>query len=352
MGLYDLDRDGLTNALSDYPKYRVNQLIHGIYANFLSPQEISELPSALRQELASREDFQPSLREDTRRVSDRGLTTKYLFSLSDGRQIESVLMYGPKSTTVCISSQAGCAMACKFCATGDLGFSRHLGVGEIVEQVITAAREAKSNGSRLDHVVYMGMGEPLANCGPVIESLHRIIEVMGLSARKVTLSTVGIVPGIKRLAKEELAINLAVSLHAANDDLRSALVPINKTYPIAILMEACAHYLSVKNRRISFEWALMSGVNDSEQDAKELAKLAKTLYPAAHVNLIPLNPTTGAMGKGLLAPSKEKINLFSSMLSELGVNATVRRTRGQEIAAACGQLAGSTPEDSLHSKNL
>ncbi len=341
MGLYDLDKEQFSDILKNYPKFRVSQMMHGVYSNFLFPQDILELPGSLRQELSAHESLLPSLRETTRSVSDKGLTVKYLFSLNDGRQIESVLMYGPKSVTVCISSQAGCAMSCQFCATGDAGFDRHLTIGEIVEQVVTAARETKQNGRRLDHVVYMGMGEPLANYEPVLGSLRRIIGTMGLSARKITLSTVGIVPGINRLAEEKLAINLAVSLHAANDELRSTLVPINKKYPIEMLMKACKNYLKNTNRRISFEWALMAGVNDSGSDAKELAQLAKELYPAAHVNLIPLNPTAGAAVKGLSAPSGDNVNRFSSILSALGVNVTIRRTRGRDIDAACGQLAGT-----------
>jgi len=339
MSLYDFDEAWFEELLGGYPKFRVRQLMHGLYGNFLSVEEILELPADIRKMLAADARLSPALNELTRSYSDREQTIKYLFGLHDNTQIESVLMHSPKRSTVCISSQAGCAMACKFCATGDAGFSRHLQVGEIVEQVIFAAREAKSKGVRLDHIVYMGMGEPLANYDFVIESIRKILNRVGLSARKITLSTVGIIPGIKRLSKENLPINLAVSLHAANDDLRSELVPINKKYSLEPLIQSCAEYLATTGRRISFEWALIKNVNDSERDAKELAVLAHRLTPAAHVNLIPLNPTPGGQKQHFLPSDTRQIHNFYSVLCELGVNATVRRTRGQDINAACGQLA-------------
>jgi 23S rRNA (adenine2503-C2)-methyltransferase len=231
-------------------------------------------------------------------------------------------------------------MGCGFCATGQAGFGRHLTVGEIVEQVTTAAREARSMDRRLGNVVFMGMGEPLANEGVVWDSVERLHADLGLSARKLTISTVGLVPGIRRLTERPLPVNLAVSLHAANDRLRDELVPINKRYPIDELMAACADYLAVKGRRLSFEWAMIDGVNDRASDAAELAKLCRRFRLPAHVNLIPLNPTPGYPTVG--SPLK-RVHDFRDTLETMGVNATVRRNRGTDIDAACGQLAAGQP---------
>ena len=222
-------------------------------------------------------------------------------------------------------------MACSFCATGQAGFERHMTVGEIVEQVVIAARVAKPR--RLSNVVFMGMGEPLANYDATWGAVERIHGALGLSARHITVSTVGLVPGIERITGESLPVNLAVSLHAANDELRDELVPINRRYPIARLLEACATYVDVTHRRLSFEWALIDGVNDREQDAVELAEAARAVR--AHVNLIPLNPTPGYAVRGT---PPARVREFRDRLEQLGVNATVRRNRGTEIDAACGQL--------------
>ena len=229
-------------------------------------------------------------------VSDDGDTVKWLWTLADGRQVETVLMLYPDRATVCVSSQAGCAMACGFCATGQAGFDRHLDVGEIVEQVVRAARRARDLDRRLSNVVFMGMGEPFANYDRTWAATERIHDDLGLSARHLTISTVGIIPGIRRLAGEDLPVNLAVSLHAANDELRDELVPINRRYPLADLAAACEAYVDAKHRRLSFEWALIDGVNDRPSDAAELAGYARALR--AHVNLIPLNPTPGYPVRG------------------------------------------------------
>jgi 23S rRNA (adenine2503-C2)-methyltransferase len=222
-------------------------------------------------------------------------------------------------------------MACGFCATGQAGFERHLTTGEIVEQVIRAIREAKPR--RVSNIVFMGMGEPLANYDATWGAVERLHGDIGLSARHITVSTVGIIPGIRRLTEATLPVNLAVSLHAANDALRDELVPINRRYPLADLAEACADYLMVKNRRLSFEWAMIADVNDHDSDAAELAGLCRALR--AHVNLIPLNPTPGYPVRG---SSAERVRAFRDRLVELGANATIRRNRGTEIDAACGQL--------------
>jgi 23S rRNA (adenine2503-C2)-methyltransferase len=260
--------------------------------------------------------------------------------LVDGHRIETVLMVYPDRVTVCVSSQAGCAMGCGFCATGQGGFQRHLDVGEIVEQVVRAGREARAMGRRLANVVYMGMGEPLANEGAVWASIERLHQALGLSARHLTISTVGLVPGIRTLAGRPLPVNLAVSLHAANDRLRDELVPINRRYPLDELITACREYLHAKGRRLSFEWALIDGVNDRARDAAELAKLCRRLPLAAHVNLIPLNPTEGYPTVG---SPPARVHDFQQALTDLGVNATVRRNRGTDIDAACGQLAAGRP---------
>jgi 23S rRNA (adenine2503-C2)-methyltransferase len=243
-------------------------------------------------------------------------------------------MHYPDRSTVCVSTQAGCAMGCGFCATGQAGFERNLTVGEIVEQVIKARGRAAPR--RLDNVVFMGMGEPMANYDRTWAAVERLHGDLGLSARHLTISTVGIVPGIQRMAGEAMPVNLAVSLHAANDALRDELVPINRRYPIDALMDACDAYVRAKRRRLSFEWALIDSVNDRRRDARELAELARPL--GAHVNLIPLNGTPGYPTRGTPA---EGVADFAEQLRALGVNATVRQNRGTEIDAACGQLRAS-----------
>lgn len=336
--LYDPDRQALGDLLVGEPRFRIDQLWHGLYQTMSPPADITTLSKQLRATLA--ETLPEALRCVTRHVSDGGDTVKFAWALNDGALIETVLMVYPERVTVCVSSQAGCAMGCGFCATGQAGFTRHLTVGEIVEQIVIAGRESKAMDRRLANIVFMGMGEPLANEGPVRAAIERVHGAIGLSARHITVSTVGLIPGIRRLADWSLPVNLAVSLHAANDQLRDTLVPINKRYPIGELREACAHYLSVKGRRLSFEWALIDGVNDRSRDATELAALCRSFRIPAHVNLIPLNPTPGYPTVG--SPPKAVAG-FRAMLEAKGVNATVRRNRGTDIAAACGQLAAGQP---------
>jgi len=336
--LYQPARSELAELLDGQPRYRVDQIWQGLYQNLATPAEMTNLPKALRTMLSER--LEPALQVVVRRVSDGGDTVKYLWQLHDGKRIETVLMLYPDRVTVCVSSQVGCAMGCGFCATGQAGFTRHLTIGEIVEQVAVAAREARSMERRLGNVVFMGMGEPLANEATVWNAVERIHDDLGLSARKITISTVGVVPGIRKLTGRPLPVNLAVSLHAANDRLRDELVPINKRYPIDELMNSCAEYLAVKGRRLSFEWAMIDGVNDRPSDASELAKLCRRFRLPAHVNLIPLNPTPGYPTVG--SPLK-RVHEFRDSLEALGVNATVRRNRGTDIDAACGQLAAGQP---------
>ncbi len=331
--LYGLDRDGLAEVLGDQPSYRVDQLWNGLYAELRNVADISPLPTSLRADLDRR--FPPALATVTEQSADRGATTKWLWRLSDDHQVETVLMDYDDRSTVCVSTQVGCAMACGFCATGQAGFDRHLDTGEIVEQIVRAARAAQPR--RLSNVVFMGMGEPLANYEPTRASLVRCRDDLGLSARHLTVSTVGIVPGIDRLAQEGLPVTLAVSLHAANDRLRDELVPINKRYPLDALMAACRRWIDATGRRISFEWAMIRDVNDSLTDARQLADLAGPLR--AHVNLIPLNATDGMPAT---ASTPASIDDFRAELTRSGVNVTVRANRGNDIDAACGQLRQRT----------
>ena len=337
--LYDATREDIEVLLEDQPAFRITQIWDGLYKQLLEPEKILTLPAALRTQM--NEMLPTALNSVTTSISDKGDTVKFLWSLvNGGHPIETVLMHYRDRATVCVSTQAGCAMACGFCATGQAGFSRHLTTGEIVEQVVRAARESAKRKQRLANVVFMGMGEPLANEAAVWGAVERLHADIGLSARNLTISTVGIVPGIRTLADRPLPVNLAVSLHAARDSLRDELVPINKRYPLADLVQACADYLLKKNRRVSFEWAMIDGINDQPQDARELARLCKRLRPAAHVNLIPLNPTPGWPTKGT---SPEGVREFARQLEDLGVNVTIRRNRGTDIDAACGQLAAGQP---------
>ena len=329
---YELDRDSLGELLSDHPSYRVDQLWRGLYDETLDLADISTLPKQLRADLG--ELLPVALHDRVARVSDDGETHKWLFGLEDGDAVETVLMHYKDRSTVCVSSQAGCAMACGFCATGQEGFRRHLKTGEIVEQVIRARRAATPR--RLSNVVFMGMGEPLANYDAVWRAIRRIHGDLGLSARHITMSTVGLIPGIEAMAEEALPVSLAVSLHAATDELRSELVPINRRYPIDDLAAACQRYVDASGRRLSFEWALIAGVNDTEEQAIALAELCRELR--AHVNLIPLNPTPGYLTVGTDA---DGVRQFQRWLLDRNTNATIRRNRGTDIDAACGQLRAS-----------
>ncbi len=328
---YDWSRGELGDLLSGEPRYRVDQVWQGLYEQGTEPEDWSTLPKGLRARLA--EELVPALKPAAESVSDDGETVKWLWTLADGHQVETVLMRYPDRATVCVSSQAGCAMACSFCATGQAGFDRHLTVGEIVEQVVRARTRAAADGQRLSNVVYMGMGEPFANFDRTWTSVERIHDDLGIGARHLTLSTVGVVPGIRRLTEARLPVNLAVSLHLANDAERNELVPINRRYPLAVLAEACQDYVEATHRRLSFEWALIDGTNDTARHAEELAAYARPLR--AHVNLIPLNPTPGYAVRGT---SPTQVRAFADQLGDLGINATIRRTRGTDIDAACGQL--------------
>ena len=328
--------EDLADVVGDGPAYRVRQLHNWLYRTpVLRAEDMTNLPGSLRSQLTETLwPFDVEMEQD----ADAGTTRKWLFRARDGAAIESVLMGYPKRATLCISSQAGCALACTFCATGQFGFERHLEAGEIVAQVAYAQAFLRQIGmpgvpDRVTNVVFMGMGEPLANFTRVREALRRMIEVMGMSARSITVSTVGMVPGINLLAEEPWPVYLAISLHAADNELRSSLVPINRRYPIEELEEAAWNYFEKKGRRLSIEWTMMEGVNDTDDQARKLAAIARRLR--AHVNLIALNPTPLSEEQ---ASSRLAIVEFATLLESLGVNVTIRNTRGRDIDAACGQL--------------
>jgi len=327
---YDLTREELGVLLEDEPRYRADQVWRALWSEGKALSEITTIPSALRARLV---DELPKALSVAHEVdSDGGMTRKYVFRLADGATIETVLMAYEDRVSVCVSSQAGCAMGCTFCATGQAGFERHLDAAEIVEQVVRAQH---ATTQRVSHVVFMGMGEPLANVDPVCTALERLHADFGLSARHLTVSTVGVVPGMRRLAAFDLPVTLAVSLHAPDDELRETLVPLNHRYPIAAVIDAARDYAAVKGRRVTFEYACIEGVNDHVDQADRLAGRIRGMRGGAHVNLIPLNPTGEFAGQ---PPDRERINRFAARLTTAGVTVTVRRNRGVDIDAACGQL--------------
>ena len=331
--IYDLDVDELASLMVGEPRYRVDQVWRGLWDEGRDVGDITTVPKSLRQRLSAQ--FAPAIEVANEVASDLGATRKWVFRLHDGATIETVLMSYADRVTVCVSSQAGCAMGCTFCATGQAGFTRQLSVGEVIEQVMFASRAAAPR--RLSNVVFMGMGEPLANYPVTVSVVKKLHEYRSMSARHLTVSTVGVAPAIERLADEGLALTLAVSLHAANNETRNELVPLNRRYPLERLREACEKWLATTSRRLSFEWALIDGVNDTDRAMYELAEYARDLR--AHVNLIPLNPTPGYLVRGTRLG---RVVEFREGLVALGVNATVRNTRGRSIDAACGQLAAVT----------
>jgi len=315
------------------PAYRTGQLVRRLAAGARF-EEMLELPAGLRADLAAA--FRPSSLGEVRRLAaDGGLTTKKLYELDGGYTVESVVMRYPRRSTLCISSQVGCPIGCPFCATGQGPFGRNLACHEIVDQAIDAARELAAEGRRLTHVVFMGMGEPLANYDAVIGSIRRIADPggLGLSPRRVTVSTSGLAPRVDRLAGESLPFTLAISLHAARDDLRDELVPINRRYPLRELVPAADRFAERTGRRVSYEWVLLAGVNDTEGDARELGALLRGRL--AHVNLIPYNPVDEAPYR---EPDPREVVRFVRQVRAQGLNVTLRDTRGREEDAACGQL--------------
>lgn len=358
--LYDLKFDELQSILAGWGEatFRARQIWAWLYVRLAgSCEAMTNLPKPLRERLAA--EFQLGrLNPKIDLLSSDGWTRKILFALPDQAQIETVLMEYDTRNTVCVSTQAGCAMGCTFCATGQGGFQRNLTSGEIVEQVLFFERElrqaervqARQRTSpdpqspipdpitaehRLTNLVLMGMGEPFANYHQLLDALQRLSDPAGYNfgARRITVSTVGLVPMIERFTQERLQVNLAVSLHAATNELRASMLPINKRYPLEVLIPACRAYTTVTHRRLSFEWALIENVNDTPEQARALAHLAKGLL--CHVNLIPLNPTHGYQGA---ASSRERIAAFRAILDAQHIPNSLRVRRGIDIHAGCGQL--------------
>jgi 23S rRNA (adenine2503-C2)-methyltransferase len=314
--------------------YRRRQLWGWLARGAASFDEMYDIPKSLRADL-TREFRSTSLRSVTNIEADRSLTSKTLYELDGGHSVEAVVMRYADRSTLCISSQAGCPIGCPFCATGKFPFGRNLKAHEIVEQAFDAVRLLAGEGRRLSHVVFMGMGEPMANYQAVIESVRRIAdpELLGISPRRIVVSTSGLIPRIEQLGEEKLPVTLAISLHAARDELRNVLVPINRKYPLEDLIKASQGYAVKTGRRVSYEWVMLAGVNDTERDAKELGRLLRRKL--AHVNLIPFNPVEDTPYR---APDRATIRRFKEMIEGQGLNVTVRDTRGREADAACGQL--------------
>jgi 23S rRNA (adenine2503-C2)-methyltransferase len=336
--LYDLTLDDLTHEVETWgePAYRARQVWEWLYRhNVAGFEAMRNVPKTLRARLMDA--FQiGNLEPVTELHSSDGQTVKRLWQLPDGQLIEGVLMeYDGERRTACISTQAGCAMGCVFCATGQMGFARHLSVGEIVEQALAFARHLEANGERLSNVVLMGMGEPLHNYDATLAAIRRLNDPDGLNIgqRHITLSTVGLVPAIRRLADERLQVGLAISLHAATDEERSQLLPVNRRWPLAELMEAVRYAIDQTGRRVTFEWALIAGENDTAQQARQLGELLAGMK--CHVNLIPLNPTEGYGGQ---PPDPAQVDVFRAVLRGYGIGSTVRVRRGIDIQAGCGQL--------------
>jgi len=405
--VYDLSPARLAEELASWgqPQYRAVQVLRWLYKELVTGfSQMTNLPLDLRRKLE--EHFYVGSAElIAQKISSDGWTRKVLLKMRDGNTIEAVLMLYYDRATVCISSQVGCAMGCNFCATGQMGFTRNLTAGEILEQVLwfnrwlrehphiphvpqprpqaqrQQARPARRDGRygskqyrppqkvvKLDdsvwhvqgvqptesapqpitavtNIVFMGMGEPLVNYNNLWTTIHTLCspQGLGMSPRRLTVSTVGVVPQIGRFAREDMAVNLAVSLHAANDELRSSMMPMNNRYPLSSLIAACREYTALTHRRVTFEYVLISGTNDSPEQARELAALLKGLL--CHVNLIPLNPVPGT---GMRATPRERVFAFQKVLDDAGIPTTVRIERGVDIAAACGQLKVSEEPGARH----
>ncbi len=335
--IYDLDLLDFVALLDKWgePAYRARQVWQGLYCRlWQNPADFTNLPTALRLRLSEQFDFNVLQPLKTLTSSD-GQTVKTLFRLHDGQAIEAVLMRYERRQTLCISTQVGCAMGCTFCATGQMGFKRHLSSGEIVAQVLYYARLLQAENKNVTNVVVMGMGEPFHNYDNTMAAIDRLNDSDGFNfgARRFTISTVGLVPLIRRFANEKRQVNLAVSLHAADDALRSSMMPVNKAYPVDEVLAACRDYVRRTGRRVSFEWALIHEVNDTPEQAGLLAEKLQGLL--CHVNAIPLNPTVGYTGQ---PSSRERAVRFKAILEAAGIPCTIRLRRGIDIRAGCGQL--------------
>ena len=362
MLIYDLDFPALENLFKEWkePSFRAKQVWQGLYQHlYNSPEQFTNLPKSLREKMDEKLTFFP-FKISTYLDSSDGFTRKTLFELPEKNLVEAVLMrYGdpadnPQITapapnsenlrgaknrrTLCISTQAGCAMGCVFCATGQMGFKRHLTSGEIVAQVIYYARMLKNENESVTNIVFMGMGEPFHNYDNTMDAIDRLNDADGykFGARRFTISTVGLAPQIRRFADEKRQVNLAISLHEVEDDKRLAIMPVNKRYKIDDILDAVRYYIEQTGRRVTFEWALINGVNDMPEVATKLASRLKGIM--CHVNAIPLNPTKGYSG---IATDRQRAQLFKETLEQAGIPCTIRMRRGIDIAAGCGQLAGS-----------
>jgi 23S rRNA (adenine2503-C2)-methyltransferase len=342
---YDLTLDELTDTLreSGHPAYRSKQLYHWAYQQLAaSYADMTVLPKAMRDDLA--ESLPLTHLEPVHEIqTDDGETLKLLFRTHDGNHIETVLMFYPDRVTVCVSCQIGCAVGCSFCATGMMGLTRNLTAGEMVGQVVAAARRTQQLDRQLTNIVMMGMGEPFQNYEATMR-MARILndpEGMKFGARRITVSTSGLVPFIDKLAADPLQVKLAISLHAPNNRLRDTLVPLNRRWKVKELIDACRRYVDTTGRRISFEYCLIKNVNDSDQTARELAALLRGLL--CHVNIIPLNPTPAE--PSYERPSEARIQRFAQIVNDAGIPTSVRYSRGVDIAAACGQLRIEHEED-------
>jgi 23S rRNA (adenine2503-C2)-methyltransferase len=326
----------------ELPRYRLTQIYHAAAKELRERyDDIKVLPAALRARLAAKLRGSSVVLEREATSSDRQ-TTKFLFALADGKEVEAVLMrHLGARTTACISSQAGCALKCDFCATGQGGFFRNMSALEIFDQAVFLARRARAEQRSLTNIVFMGMGEPFLNYDAVMDSVALLNDGQGfnLGARHMTISTAGVVPGIERFAAEGIQVNLAISLHAADDALRTRLMPIDKKWPIAKLMAAVKDYVRRTNRKVFYEYLMLAGVNDSQDDARRLADLLGG--PLHHVNLIPYNATDAPYRRS----SPAAIRAFQNILRERGVPSTLRRTMGDDIAAACGQLRADAKQE-------
>ena len=336
-GLYDLLLPELETRVQElgFPAYRARQVWGWAYRQLARDYaEMANVPAALRDALTTAAPM-TALAPVRTLTADDGETIKTLYRTGDGQLLETVLMLYPDRATVCVSCQVGCAVGCAFCATGLMGLARNLSAGEMVAQTVGAAREARERGRTLTNIVMMGMGEPLQNYAETMKFIAIVHDPAGLDigARRITVSTSGVVPKIDALAEEPFQVNLAVSLHAPDDDLRTRLVPLNRRYPIATLIEAIDRYIARTGRRVSFEYALMRGINDSDETASELAALLRGRL--CHVNIIPLNPVDVLPYE---RPEAAGIEAFAGILRTAGVPTTVRYSRGLDIDAACGQL--------------
>ncbi len=346
INLYDLSHEHLEAQMQawGFPRFRADQLWNWLYHHKAQTfEEMHNLPEKLIAHLNAHACLGVfTLIADL--ASNDGETRKFALQLPDGQIIETVLMeYDGTRRTACLSSQAGCAMGCVFCATGQMGFARHLTTGEIVEQAIMVARLLEAEGERLSNIVMMGMGEPFHNYDATLDAVRRFMDPdgLGIGQRHITVSTVGLIPAIRRFTQEDLQVRLAISLHAATDAERSALLPLNKRYPISDLIGAVRDYISASGRRVTFEWAAIAGENDTPEQAHALGSLLQGLL--CHVNIIPLNPTSGYSGQ---KASNDRIAEFVAVLESYGLNATVRVRRGIDINAGCGQLKAALLGDS------